>query len=213
MFRRPLPRGIRTPPSWFELSASAPELMAWVFVSFICVRRIAVISRSSWPAPNRKERKVRRADRGKTSTEGQALIEFALILPLLLVLIVNVVNFGAFFFAWITVANAARSGAQYMCLGGASVVSAGSGSLKAVTSTQIYNLVSADIYTLENRTSLVVRSCTKKSGVAAVCAQTGSGTFTDPAADTRPEAPFFVMGWVDVRYTYRPVIPGFSFPH
>src|SRR5437773_8866269 len=128
--------------------------------------------------------------RRKSSTEGQALIEFALVLPLLLVLIVNVVNFGSFFFAWITVANAARSGAQYMCLGGASVASASS--LKAVTSTQIYNLVSADIYTLENGTSLAVRSCTKKSGAAAVCAQTGSGTFTDPADDTRPEAPFFV---------------------
>src|SRR6266702_8938939 len=96
-----------------------------------------------------------RADCRKNSTEGQALIEFALVLPMLLVLIVNVVNFGSFFFAWITVANAARSGAQYMCLGGASVASAGS--LKAVTSTQIYNLVSADIYTLENRTSLAVR--------------------------------------------------------
>src|SRR5207247_8711258 len=91
--------------------------------------------------------RMSRADCRKSAAGGQALIEFALILPLLLVLIVNVVNFGAFFFAWITVANAARSGAQYMCLGGASVVSAGSGSLKAVTSTQIYNLVSADIYT------------------------------------------------------------------
>jgi Flp pilus assembly protein TadG len=138
---------------------------------------------------------------------GQSLVEFALLLPLLFLLVVNVVNFGSFFFAWITVANAARSGAQYMCLGGPSV-----GSPKAATSTQIYNLVSADISSLRNRTSLAVRVCTKKSGIAAVCTQTGSGTFTDPAADTRAESPLFVMGWVDVKYTYSPVIPAFSFP-
>jgi Flp pilus assembly protein TadG len=150
---------------------------------------------------------MRRADCRKSSTEGQALIEFALILPLLLLLVVNVMNFGSFFFAWITIANAARSGAQYLSLGGASV-----GSPKAATSTQIYNLASADIYTLENRTSLAVRVCTKKFGINAVCTQTGAGTFTDPPADTRPEAPLFLMGWVDVKYTYRPIIPGFSFP-
>ena len=141
-------------------------------------------------------------------TEGQALIEFALLLPLLFVLIVNVVNFGGFFFAWITVANAARSGAQYMCLGGASV-----GSPRAATSTQVYNLVSADISSLKNRSSLAVRVCTKKSGVSALCTTTGSGTFADPAADTRIEAPLFVMGWVDVKYTYSPFIPLFSFPN
>ncbi len=149
-----------------------------------------------------------RADCRKSSTEGQTLIEFALVLPLLLLLIVNVVNFGSFFFAWITVANAARSGAQYMCLGGPSV-----GSPKAATSTQIYNLVSADISSLKNKSSLAVRLCTKKSGVAAVCTTTGSGTFADPAGDTRIESPFFVMGWVDVKYTYSPFIPVFSFPN
>ena len=151
---------------------------------------------------------MRRADVRTNLTQGQTLIEFALILPLLLVLIVNVVNFGTFFFAWITVANAARSGAQYMCMGGASV-----GSPRAATSTQIYNLITADISSLQNRASLAVRVCAKKYGVAAVCSTTGSGTFADPVADTRIEAPLFVMGWVDISYTYVPPIPGFSFPN
>jgi Flp pilus assembly protein TadG len=149
-----------------------------------------------------------RVDCRKPSTGGQALIEFALVLPLLLVLVVNVVNFGSFFFAWITMANAARAGAQYMCLGFSSV-----GSLRSPNDAEVANVVAADIYTLENRSSLAVRVCRKKSGVAAVCATpTGSGTFTDPAADTRPESPFFVMGWVDVQYTYRPIFSGFSLP-
>src|SRR5258708_28280820 len=43
------------------------------------------------------------------SEGGHSLVEFALLLPLLFLLIVNAVNFGSFFFAWITVAHAARS--------------------------------------------------------------------------------------------------------
>ena len=42
-----------------------------------------------------------------------------LMLPLLFLLIVNAVNFGGFLFAWITIANAARAGAQYWVLGSA----------------------------------------------------------------------------------------------
>ena len=48
--------------------------------------------------------------------KGQALVEFALIVPMVFLLAVNAVNFGGFIFAWITVANAARAGAQYIVL-------------------------------------------------------------------------------------------------
>ena len=51
--------------------------------------------------------------RNLTNERGHSLIEFALILPLLFLLIVNVVNFGSFLYAAITVANAARAGAEY----------------------------------------------------------------------------------------------------
>jgi len=59
------------------------------------------------------------------ASKGQALIEYILLLPLLFLLIVNLVNFGGFFFAWITVANAARAGADYAILGGAGSASVG----------------------------------------------------------------------------------------
>jgi hypothetical protein len=52
-----------------------------------------------------------RAERPSRSEQGQALIEYALLLPLLFLLIVNTVNFGGFLFAWITVSNAARASA------------------------------------------------------------------------------------------------------
>src|SRR5438128_4286663 len=103
---------------------------------------------------------MRVADRRKSSTEGQALVEFALVLPLLFLFIVNVVNFGGFFFAWITVANGARAGAQYAIMGGASVSAP-----TPATSWQIAAVVTQDISSLPNRGSLVVRVCSNNNGI------------------------------------------------
>jgi len=47
---------------------------------------------------------------------GQSLIEFALILPILLVLIVGALEFGRLFFTKIVVTNAAREGAYYLSI-------------------------------------------------------------------------------------------------
>lgn len=125
---------------------------------------------------------------------GQALVEFALIIPLVLVLAVNAVNFGGFLFAWITVAGAARSGAQYMIMSSAS-----SGAPTAPTAGQIGTLVTNDITSLLNRASLLVATCTNSTASAAC------GTSADP------EAPAFTLATVDVTYTYKPLIPLFSF--
>lgn len=43
---------------------------------------------------------------------GQSLVEFALTLPLILVLIFGLVDFGRAFHAWLLVTNAAREGAR-----------------------------------------------------------------------------------------------------
>ena len=48
---------------------------------------------------------------------GGSLVEFALMLPLLFVLIANVVNFAGFFYAFIAVANASRSAGDYTIMG------------------------------------------------------------------------------------------------
>jgi hypothetical protein len=135
---------------------------------------------------------------------GSSLIEFALVVPLLFLVLVNAVNFGGFFFAWITVASAARSGSQYASLAGATVSAPA-----PATSAQIYSVVTQDISALPNRGSLAVRVCTYNGSVA--CEQTGSGSFTDPTPDSRTEAIFYVMTWVDVKYTYLPLIPAFNF--
>ena len=46
-------------------------------------------------------------------TRGQGMVEFALVLPLLVVLLVMAIDFGRVFFQWVGVTNASRIGANY----------------------------------------------------------------------------------------------------
>jgi Flp pilus assembly protein TadG len=134
---------------------------------------------------------------------GQAIIEYILLFPMLFILVVNVVNYGGFFFAWITVANAARAGVNYAALGGASV-----GSLGSATASQISTLIAQDISSLPNQASLAVNICRKDSSTVTAL----SGTCSSIPADAEPSS--FVLLSVDVTYTYQPFIPaGFNFPN
>ena len=134
------------------------------------------------------------------SADGQALIEFALVLPMAFLLIVNAVNFGAFLFAWITVANGARTGAQYMARGRATV-----GTPTPAAAGQITALISSDISSLLNRASLAVRVCKNNNGVV-TCS--GPGSYPTPAD---PEPTRYILAVVDVTYTYQPLIPLWDF--
>jgi Flp pilus assembly protein TadG len=137
---------------------------------------------------------------------GQSLVEFILVLPVVFLLIVNVVNFGAFFYAWITVSNAARAGADYAILSGASA-----GSLPTATTTpdQITQIITKDILSLPNRASLVVNVCENDVG-ATPAVNALVGTCSGIPAD--PEPTSYVLLTVDVTYTYLPLIPaGFHF--
>src|SRR5260370_7226843 len=124
---------------------------------------------------------MRRTVQNERSRRGASLVEFALILPLIFVLIVNAVNYGTFLYAWITVANAARTGAQYMVLGPASV-GTGSGGLKFASSAAIQALVASDISSLPNQASLDVKVCTNNGGVI-------QKTHTHPPTSSIPKSP------------------------
>jgi hypothetical protein len=141
--------------------------------------------------------------RVKASARGQALIEFALVLPILFLLILNLVNFGAFIYAWITVANAARTGAQYMIMGGAWV-----GGPEPPDPSAVTTLATNDAWWLPNRASLQIAVCKNNNGtlVPAGC----GGTWGAP---TDPEPANYVAGAVDVSYTYQPLIPFWDFPN
>jgi len=55
---------------------------------------------------------VKRKSEFKKKTDGQSLVEFALILPVLLVLIIGIIEFGWIFNGQITITNAAREGVR-----------------------------------------------------------------------------------------------------
>jgi Flp pilus assembly protein TadG len=152
--------------------------------------------------------------RMSASSAGQSLIEFALILPLLVLLVVNVVNFGSFIYTWIEVSNAARAGAQYMIMSGDSL-----GRPRQATSALITQLVHDDLGSLVNGAGATVRVCTNNNGVFDLtsgqidaagnpvpCAAGNTDTFVDP------EAGSYVLATVDVSYTWQPLIPLWEFP-
>jgi hypothetical protein len=117
-------------------------------------------------------------------------------------LIFNLVNFGVFFFAWISVANAARAGADYAVLGGASA-GGSAGTLSTPTATQVINVVKADVASLPNSASASISICQSYSGTIT----TVSGTCASSGAPADPEASSYTFRWVDVTYTYVPIIP------
>jgi Flp pilus assembly protein TadG len=134
------------------------------------------------------------------STKGQSLVEFALMVPFLFLLIVLVVDFGGFLYAWIAVSNAARAGAQYAILGGASV------GLPAIASgSQINTLITNDIYSLLGGTSPTVNVCKNDNGTVTALRGSCSSMPTDP------EASSYVLYTVDVTYSYTPFIRVFNF--
>lgn len=132
---------------------------------------------------------------------GQSLVEFALLLPLIFLLVVNAVNFGAFLYAAITIANAARAGVEYALMGGAMALAP-----STPTAAQVTTLVTNDVASLPNRASLQVRVCTNRNSVV-TCTGTGSGT-----TPVDPEQPSYVSTAVDVTYTYQPMIPLWELP-
>ena len=49
--------------------------------------------------------------------DGQAMIEFAIVLPVLLMIVVGIIQFGLLFNKYLTLTDAARTGAQTLALG------------------------------------------------------------------------------------------------
>jgi TadE-like protein len=168
--------------------------------------------------------------KGNSSQNGQALIEFALIMPLLFLLVVNVVNFGGLFSAWITVTHATRSAAQFAITGpaylgygaanglkqappsNADVLTILGGTLNKTTGQIVWTCPHGDLCSLPNRPSITVKVCTTP-GLGSVW-QNGGMTPLPPPCSTLadPEPATSVVTTVDVSYRYCPLIPFWDFP-
>jgi Flp pilus assembly protein TadG len=162
----------------------------------------------------------------KCEARGQAMVETALMLPLLLAMVFNTVNFGYFFIVAINLAAATRSGALYSILGQSTPISvqlATPGPPDAPTpAITVSGLTLQDLNgAISNGLSAGVQVCTAATSsvtpppctpppngsgtvLGTVCTQfQGSPGYTP---DCDPEAPAFVLNRVDVTYTFRPLL-------
>lgn len=154
--------------------------------------------------------------KGNSRQSGQALIEFALMIPLLFLLVVNVVNFGGLFSAWITVTHATRSAAQYAVTGPAYLGFGTTYGLQALPTSgqQIRDFLlttcpNGDLCSLPNRPSIKVTVCTNNNAFGV------TPTITCPVDESKfidPEPATSVIATVDVSYRYCPLIPFWDFP-
>ena len=90
------------------------------------------------------------------SRRGASLVELAVTLPLLLLLIVNTVNFGFLFYDLTTVAGAVRDAAQSMVMGSVTINFPGQ-----ATASQLTTLIANDLAPLPNAaTNVTIKLCT-----------------------------------------------------
>jgi len=159
----------------------------------------------------------------KASRSGEGLIETALIVPFLLTIILNAVNFGYFFLVALNLTAAPRSAVEYSIQGfntpsSASLASGpSSGNPSADNSSVAYLIYQDMIGALGSSTSATVTVCSNSLGAGKCVTCSGYGTGCNTPANspgganyTDPEGAF-VLNRVDVTYTFSPLIPGTAF--
>src|SRR5260370_2611062 len=176
-----------------------------------------------------------RKSKSRRISRGQSLVETALMLPLLIMVVLNVVNLGYFFLVVVNLTGAARTATMYSVEGSATPVSSqlpsSGGASPATNLISVTYLAFQDMTAaLWNPTSSTLQVCSPinvnpatKSGVntqggmqlancetcdtASGCvASTGYSGSPVPRAD--PEQPTFVLNQVDITYTFSTLFPG-----
>jgi hypothetical protein len=170
---------------------------------------------------------------------GQSIVETVLMMPFLLLLLLNAVNFGYFFFTVVNLTASTRNGLEYGIIGSATPAASAqppSGPPSCSKSTDpgclsVSYLTQQDMTgALSNPTGATVRICSQvnTTGTPPVglngtganlkancvsCTGTTCGTVDNSGSnvDHDPEAPSFVLNRVDVTYTFIPLIPGRPF--
>ncbi len=171
-----------------------------------------------------------------SSTRGQSLVETALMLPLLMIVVLNVINLGYFFLVAVNLTGAARTATLYSIEGSYTPYASSqpaSGSSNCTTSPNTVTCLALQDLTgavwNPTNTNNTVRVCsnsnlnssgqgTNGSGSAQVsncqsCSSAGcqSVAVGSPVPAIDPEAPNFVANEVTVNYQFNTLIPGTFF--
>lgn len=155
-----------------------------------------------------------RTSSGGRASSGEAMVEFALIVPLVFLLIVNALNFGGFIYCWLTVADAVRSAADYAALGSNTAGSPITPSVAALTALVQDATAGLPNYSSSNPT---VTACIYNNGTTNTFLTTSACPtgVTAPPQDPEPIASGTSTTYssvaVDVTYTFAPFFAGTSF--
>jgi len=217
MWARSSRRNARIQNTRWSLRASAPPLRSEMSTTYLPVRGHVTTMLDAG---------MRRSKLQLKSESGQALLETAIVMPFLLILAFNAINFGYFFIVAVNLAAAPRSGAEYSILG----FSTPAGDIAGLpVETTVRDLTYGDLqYALPSYTSASVHICsgilgtnpsTGGSNQRSNCTTCTSSSCTSPAAETTgalapspdPQAPRFRLHRVDVTYSFSTVIPGTPF--
>ena len=159
-------------------------------------------------------------------TSGQALVETALVLPLLLTVVLNAVNFAFFFLVALNITSASRTSAIYSIMGNATPkasalpvggATAGTLDCSAAAASYVSYLACQDLtgaVSTPGNSNTGVNVCSSTNGVTGSgtttttnCTSYGTGSGFPTTAVSDPEAPVFLLGRVDVAYKFNPPIP------
>jgi len=160
------------------------------------------------------------------SDSGQSLVETVLILPVLLLILLNAVNFGYFYLVTLNLTSATRAGAEYAMLGSSTpagtALPPAAGTSPSTGSYLTYQDITGGLGSPGGATVQVCSANLGTSGTGASqtakclsCTSSTSCSSTagtgSPVPDSDPEAPTFVLNRVDITYTFSPLIPGTPF--
>ena len=156
-------------------------------------------------------------------SSGQSLVETVLIIPLLLTLVLNAINFGYFFLMALNITSASRSSALYSIMGDQTpaaipVPPAGPVSANNSVSYIAYQDLTGAVYSPS--TNAGVQVCSPSVGITSPgtvnqrssCTTFGSiGSFptsvADPELNSGNTLPAFLLNRLDVAYQFQPPIP------
>jgi Flp pilus assembly protein TadG len=148
--------------------------------------------------------------------QGQALVEFVAVIPMLFLLIALSFNFGTWLYGWVAVGNAARAAGDYAILSGSSA-----GLPPTATTTGLQAVINTDLTHLPNVSGTNPGLCVRKNNNGTVttlmeapggaCA-TANGAYgaaaLDPEAKAAGSALTYPSVTIDITYTFTPFFLG-----
>jgi hypothetical protein len=163
--------------------------------------RAALWNKRRSPAESRRK--------GFGRSDGQSLIEIALMVPLFTIMICYAVDFGYFFIVATALSSASRNSVEYAIQGASSPAQGAPPGAGAVSTLAIAGIVTpTEREHTRTETVPVEVSARPMPANIAQCTTPSSGAGAiSGIADVDPESPTFQLNRVDVAYTVTPIIP------